>query len=44
MHKDYHKSSDTIEKLDFDKTQKITRLIFLTAWELANREERIKLK
>ena len=40
VHKDYHKSSDTIEKLDFDKTQKITRLIFLTAWELANREER----
>lgn len=42
-HQDYHKSSDTIEKIDFDKTEKITRLIFLTAWELANRTDRPKL-
>jgi hypothetical protein len=42
-HEDYHKATDTIEKLDFEKIQKITRLIFLTAWELANRDERPKL-
>ena len=43
IHEDYHKVTDTVEKIDFDKIQKITRLIFLTAWELANRDERIEL-
>ena len=32
------------EKLDFNKIKKISKLIFLTTWELANREERIKLR
>ena len=43
VHEDYHKTSDTIEKIDFNKTERITKLIFLTAWELANRDQRIKL-
>ena len=43
VHGDYHKSTDTIDKIDFKKTQKISRLIFLTAWELANRNERPSL-
>lgn len=43
VHEDYHKPSDTVEKIDFNKIQTITRLIFLTAWELANRDERVKL-
>tara|TARA_B100001113_G_scaffold344096_1_gene332093 strand:+ start:479 stop:1507 length:1029 start_codon:yes stop_codon:yes gene_type:complete len=43
LHDDYHKVTDTIEKIDFNKMETITRLIFLTAWEIANREERIKL-
>ena len=41
IHEDYHKPTDTIEKIDFNKIEKITQFIFLTAWELANREERI---
>jgi len=41
VHEDYHKVTDTVEKIDFEKIQTITRLVFLTAWELANREERI---
>ena len=41
VHEDYHKVTDTVEKIDFEKTKTITRLIFLTAWELANRDERI---
>jgi len=41
IHEDYHKPTDTIEKINFKKIEKITRLIFLTAWELANREDRI---
>ena len=33
-----------IDKIDFDKIEKITRLVFHTAWEIANRDERLKLK
>ena len=43
LHDDYHKTTDTIEKLDFNKIENITRLVFLTAWDLANRNERIVL-
>ena len=43
VHEDYHKTTDTIEKIDFKKIEKITKLIFLTAWEIANRDERPKL-
>ncbi|PCJ85987.1 MAG: peptidase M28 [Flavobacteriales bacterium] len=43
VHEDYHKSTDTVEKIDFDKIEKITKLVFYTAWELANREKRIEV-
>lgn len=43
VHEDYHKATDTVEKIDYKKTEKIARLVFMTAWELANRNERIKL-
>jgi len=42
-HADYHKPTDTVEKIEFDLMETRARLIFYTAWELANREERIKL-
>ena len=42
VHEDYHKETDTVEKIDYDKTARVARLVFLTAWELANREDRIK--
>ena len=41
IHEDYHKVTDTVEKIDFKKIETITRLVFLTAWQLANRDERI---
>ncbi len=41
-HKDYHKPSDTVDKINFEKMQKIVRLAFLNAWEIANRESRLK--
>ena len=41
VHADYHKATDTVDKINFQKMEKITRLVFYTAWELANREERI---
>lgn len=40
-HADYHKPTDTIEKIDFDVMEKRTRLVFHTVWELANRSDRI---
>ena len=43
VHEDYHKETDTVEKIDYEKTARVARLAFLTAWELANREDRIKL-
>jgi hypothetical protein len=41
VHADYHKSLDTIDKIDFELLARRTQLVFFTAWELANREERI---
>ena len=42
-HEDYHKPSDTVDKINYQLLRKRSRLIFYTLWELANREERIKL-
>lgn len=42
-HADYHKPSDTPDKINYQFLETRTRLIFHTAWELANRDERIKL-
>ncbi len=41
IHEDYHKPSDTPDKIDYPLLQKRTQLVFTTAWELANRPERI---
>ncbi len=43
VHKDYHRPSDTVEKINFEKMEQIARLVFYTAWELANREKRIEV-
>lgn len=42
-HPDYHRPTDTIDKIAFETLQKRTKLIFYTAWELANRENKIAL-
>lgn len=42
-HEDYHKPTDTVDKINFEKMEKIGRLVFHTAWELANRAERIRV-
>ncbi|HEY0099744.1 MAG TPA: M28 family peptidase [Pyrinomonadaceae bacterium] len=36
VHEDYHRPSDTPDKIDYQKMEKITRTVFLTALELAN--------
>ena len=43
VHKDYHQPTDTAEKILYEPYKKRVKLIFHTAWELANRDERIKL-
>ncbi|MEM6718947.1 MAG: M28 family metallopeptidase [Bacteroidota bacterium] len=40
-HDDYHQPSDTPDKINYDLLENRTRLVFYTAWELANREQRI---
>lgn len=43
VHEDYHRPGDDVEKIMFDKQAPIVKLVFHTAWQLANREERIKV-
>ncbi len=43
VHADYHRTTDTIDKIMFGKMEKIAKLIFYTTWELANRDERIRV-
>ena len=39
---DYHRPTDTIEKINWELYEKRARMIFLTAWEMANREDMLK--
>jgi Zn-dependent M28 family amino/carboxypeptidase len=40
VHADYHKATDTVEKINFDMLVKRTKLVFHTAWDVANRDKR----
>ncbi len=40
-HKDYHKPTDTPDKINYPLLQKRTQLIFATAWYLANSEHKL---
>ncbi len=42
-HADYHKSTDTVEKIDFEAMANRAKLVFHTAWEIANRDKRIEV-
>ncbi|MEI7588471.1 MAG: M28 family metallopeptidase [Chitinophagia bacterium] len=41
-HRDYHKPTDTVDKINFDLMEKRVRMIFETAWEMAMREDMLK--
>ncbi len=43
VHEDYHKPSDTPDKINYELLAKRAQLIFYTVWEVANREKRIAL-
>lgn len=41
VHEDYHQPGDEVQKIRFDLLEQRARLVFHTAWELANRPARI---
>lgn len=41
IHEDYHQPTDTPDKIEYELLERRTRLIFHTAWEIANRENRL---
>jgi hypothetical protein len=42
IHKDYHRPTDTPDKINYDLLEKRARLVFYTAWEMANRTDMLK--
>ncbi len=40
-HEDYHEPTDTADKINYDLLAKRAQLVFYTAWEIANRENRL---
>ncbi len=42
-HADYHRPSDTPDKIEYDLLENRARLVFFTAWELANREQAVRV-
>ena len=42
-HEDYHRTTDTPDKINYEILAKRTQLIFYTSWEIANRDERLKI-
>jgi len=43
VHEDYHKPGDDAKKIAYKKMEQITRLVFHTAWEVANRQDKLKV-
>ncbi|MFM7729897.1 MAG: M28 family peptidase [Flavobacteriales bacterium] len=43
VHEDYHKPGDDAHKILYDKMETIARLVFCTAWDVANRDQRLPL-
>jgi hypothetical protein len=42
-HEDYHRPGDSPDKIDYQKMEKITRTVYMTLWEVANRPTRPKV-
>lgn len=43
LHEDYHKITDTAEKIEYDLMTERAKLVFYTLWEIANQENKIKV-
>ncbi len=37
VHEDYHRPGDSADKIDYQKMEKVTRTVYMTLWEVANR-------
>ncbi len=42
VHQDYHRPTDTVDKIDFGKMTKVSRLVYELGWTLGNRANRPK--
>jgi hypothetical protein len=42
IHEDYHQPTDEVSRIEFDLLTKRAQAVFYTAWEVANREQRIQ--
>jgi hypothetical protein len=40
-HVDYHRPTDTVDKIDFTKLTQVARLVFETGWRIANLDHRL---
>jgi len=43
VHEDYHRAGDSPDKIDYQKMEKISRTVYMTLWEIANRPARLKV-
>jgi Zn-dependent M28 family amino/carboxypeptidase len=41
VHRDYHRTTDDVDKIDFEKMERITKMIFATGWRVANLDHRV---
>ena len=41
LHRDYHRTTDDVDKIDFEKMERIARMIFATGWRVANLDHRL---
>jgi Zn-dependent M28 family amino/carboxypeptidase len=43
FHPDYHQATDTVEKINFEKLANTAKLVYLTAFAVADREQRLAM-
>jgi hypothetical protein len=41
VHRDYHRPTDDVDKIDFEKMERINRMVFATGWRVANLDHRL---
>ncbi|HKQ09166.1 MAG TPA: M28 family peptidase [Blastocatellia bacterium] len=41
LHRDYHRTTDDVDKIDFEKMEHIARMVFATGWRVANLDHRV---
>ncbi|HJQ26029.1 MAG TPA: M28 family peptidase [Blastocatellia bacterium] len=41
LHRDYHRTTDDVAKIDFEKMERIARMVFATGWRVANLDHRV---